>query len=302
MLRGMKRTSVLFRVARLVSCLVLLMSLASLARVQAAGLPSQTGTGSVGLQGTISSGAPTRPATISVPVNGAVYTEVPITVSGLCPNNTLVKIFDNNVFVGSALCVNGSYTLQISLFNGQNDLIARVYDSLDQAGPDSATTTVTYNDSQFAQFGTHVALTSVYAERGGPPGQEISWAIILSGGIGPYAISVDWGDGSSSDLFTQTATGTFTIKHTYKSAGIYRVIVKATDKNGGIAFLQLVAQATGATQSNSKGGSGSDQIIKTDIIWWPVFAMLPLIVAAFWVGRRYELYVLRKHLEKSSQR
>jgi hypothetical protein len=249
--------------------------------------------GSIGIQGTIPSPPPTRGATIVVPGNGAIFTNIPITVSGLCPTGLLVKIFDNNVFVGSTVCSGGSYSLQIDLFSGRNDLVARVYDALDQAGPDSNTVTVTFNDAQFLQFGTHVSLSSVYAERGAPPGSELDWPVLLSGGNGPYAVSVDWGDGSPSDLFSVDNAGPITLKHVYKIAGIYKVIVKATDKNGGEAFLQLVGQATGAAQNNDKG---SNVIVVKNELWWPALAMLPLIFAAFWIGRRHELYTLRKHL------
>jgi hypothetical protein len=143
-----------------------------------------------------------------------------------------------------------------------------------------------------------VALSSIYAERGAPPGQELDWPILLSGGAGPYAVSVDWGDSSPSTLFSQDAPGTFTIKHIYQTAGIYKIIIKATDKNGSTAFLQLVGQATGATQSNnSKGGSAA--LVKVEVLWWPALLMVPLIFASFWVGRRHELFTLRKQLEKS---
>jgi hypothetical protein len=252
--------------------------------------------GSIGLEGTISTAAPTRGATIAVPTNGAVFTSVPITVSGLCPSGLLVKIFDNNVFVGSTVCSNGSYSLQISLFSDRNDLVARVYDALDQAGPDSNTVTVTFNDAQFLQFGTQVSLSSVYAERGAPPGTELDWPILLNGGTGPYAISVDWGDGSPSELISVANPGTVTIKHTYKTAGIYTVIVKATDKNGETAFLQLVGQATGAAQSN-KGKSSGNVIIEKEVLWWPAVAMLPLIFAAFRIGQRHELHTIRKRFK-----
>jgi len=248
--------------------------------------------GSIGLEATISTAAPTRPATIGVPANGAVFTSVPITVSGLCQTGLLVKIFDNNVFVGSVVCSKGSFSLQIDLFSGQNDLIARVYDALDQAGPDSNTVTVTFNDAQFLQFGTHVSLSSVYAERGAPPGAELTWPVLLSGGNGPYAISVDWDDGSSPDLMSVANAGTIMLKHTYKIPGLYKVIVKATDKNGSTAFLQLVGQATGAVQSNTK--KISNTVVQRQIIWWPLLTMLPLILVGFWIGRRYELYTLRK--------
>lgn len=263
--------------------------------------PAQSASGSVGLQGTISTAPPKVGATITTPGSGASFNKLPITVSGLCPTGLLVKLFANNVFVGSVQCDTGSYSLQVSLFSGQNDLVARVYDALDQAGPDSNTVTVTFNDANFAQFGTQLLLTSNYAERGAPPSQELSWPILLSGGTAPYAISVDWGDGTATDLLSQDSVGGFTIKHIYKSAGIYKVIVKATDKNGDTAYLQLVGIATGATQANVTGKNGSSSI-RTVVIWWPCLLMLPLIVAAFWSGSRNELYVLRKQLEKNRDR
>ena len=278
-------------------CAVVLLMLPTSA-LAAGQFPPQTGSGSIGLQGTISTAPPKSGATISSPGNGATFNTLPITVSGLCPKGLLVKLFANNVFVGSVQCDSGSYSVPVDLFSGQNDLVARVYDALDQAGPDSNSVTVTFNDANFIQYGTQVLLTSIYAERGAPPSQELSWPILLSGGTAPYAISVDWGDGTATDLMSQSSSGDFTIKHIYKSAGIYKVIVKATDKNGDTAFLQLVGVATGAIQSSAGNGGGSTSV-RTVVIWWPCLLMLPLIVAAFWSGRRNELYVLRKKLERS---
>lgn len=289
------------RVFRWVSygLLAVVFSFASSGIVHAAdAFPDQSASGSVGIKGSISKAPPTKAPTITTPGNGAVFSDIPITVTGLCTSGELIKIFSNNIFMGSTLCVNGSYSLQIDLFSGQNDLVARGYDALDQGGPDSNTVSVTYNDAQFAQYGTHVQLSSVYAEKGAPPGQELDWPVVLSGGVGPYAISVDWGDGSPPDLMSVENVGTIMLKHVYKTPGIYKVIVKATDKNGGTAYLQLVGQATGSTQNNSNK-DGGNSLVKVEVLWWPALAMLPLIFAAFWVGRRYELYVLRKQLEKS---
>ena len=277
------------------ACLLVLIGFP--AGASAAGqFPDQTSSGSIGLQGEITAAPPSRGATITSPGNGAVFSTMPITVTGTCPTGVLVKIFSNNVFVGSVFCANGSYSVQVSLFSGQNDLVARVYDALDQSGPDSNLVTVRFNDAQFAQFGTRVSLSSNYAERGAPPGNEIEWPILLEGGTGPYAISVDWGDGTATDLLSLGIAGTFNIKHTYKTAGIYKIIVKAADKNGGTAFLQLVGQATGAAQNNTKGGGNS--LVKTEVLWWPALAMAPLLFAAFWIGQRHELFTLRKQLEK----
>ncbi len=259
----------------------------------AADPPPQSG--SIGLEGTISSAPPKHGATIAVPSNGAVFTSVPITVSGLCPSDVLVKIFSNGIFIGSTVCSHGSYSLKVDLLSGRNDLVARVYDALDQAGPDSNIVTVTFNDAQFLKSGTPLSLTSAYGERGAPPGTVLEWPVVINGGTAPYAISTDWGDGSPADLMSSETAGTITLKHTYKTAGIYRVIIKATDKNGDQAFLQVIGQATGAVQNNKKG---DNTIVKTKVIWWPAFAMVPLIFAAFWLGGRHRVDVLNREFDE----
>lgn len=252
---------------------------------------------SIGLEATISSAPPTRAATITTPQNGAVFTNIPITVSGLCQTGLLVKVFTNNVFVGSTVCTNGSYQLQIDLFSGRNDLVSRVYDALDQAGPDSNAVSVTFNDAQFLNFGSRVVLTSNYARRGANPGDELDWPVTLSGGTPPYAVSVDWGDGKPADLQSTSFTGTITLKHVYDAAGTYNVIVKATDTHGTAAFLQLVGVANGAVQTGGVNSKNSQTVTKTVVVWWPLAIVIPLLLVAFWLGQRHELYTLRKHLE-----
>ena len=265
-----------------------------------------TSNGSVGLEGRISAPAPTTPATISFPRDGGVITSQPVTVTGICPNNLLVKMFKNNVFAGSVQCKNGSFSIQVDLFSGVNELIARVYDDLDQAGPDSnivrVTVPVTSNN-----IGAKISLTSSFAKRGANPGDTLSWPITLSGGDGPYAISVDWGDNKTPDIISQAFPGNFNIEHKYENPGIYNIIVRATDKNGAVAFLQLVGvgngpltQSTGSTGSGNGNGAGQDN--KTakppvKILWQPAAISIPLIFSTFYLGRKYELFALRKRLE-----
>lgn len=269
----------------------------------AAPLPENPQSGSVGLEGTISSPPPSRAATITNPSNGRTFSTLPIVVSGVCPEGDLVKIFSNNIFLGATECKSGSFTLNVDLFNGQNDLIARVYDALDQAGPDSNTVRVTFNDPQFAAFGGRVTLTSNYARLGADPGKTLNWPIILAGGAGPYALSVDWGDGKPLTLKSIPFAGNLNIDHIYDAAGVYRIIVKATDSNGTTAYLQLVGVANGTVGASGKTASGKDKVItitKTQIVLWPSIVAIFLILLAFWVGRRYELLSIRKRIERSS--
>jgi hypothetical protein len=267
--------------------------------------------GAVGIEGRLPSPPPSQGATISLPRDGQVFTTNPVTVSGICPNELLIKLFKNNVFAGSVICKNGSFSIIIDLFGGQNELVARVYDALDQAGPDSNKVNVSFTDNAKGAA-SKVTLTSNYAKRGANPKEELIWPIILSGGIGPYAISVDWGDGVTPDLISQQYPGTFNIKHIYDSPGVYNIIIKATDKDGGVAYLQLVGIANGplsqdnngtnkgqnAGQDNSGGGSTTP---KTKILWQPAALTIPFVISTFWLGKKYELRMLRKKIERGER-
>jgi len=257
--------------------------------------------GQAGIQGKVQTPAPTSAPTIGTPSNGQTFSKMPISVNGLCKTDLLVKVFANNIFVGSAICVSGSYTMQVTLLDGRNDLVARQFDALDQPSPDSNIVTVTYSNSQFDNTGVPLlSLTSPYARKGANPGVEIVWPIVINGGTGPYAISVDWGDGKGQSLISQPFAGTFNITHTYQSAGIYTVVIKATDKNGLTAYLQLVGQANGQASGNtSNSGNGSSGVVVIlKVLWIPAALMIPLIILAFWLGRRYELLALRRKLER----
>lgn len=254
--------------------------------------------GAVGFEATVPGNPPSKAASIGIPSDGQTFTSSPITISGLCTTGLLVKLFSNNVFIGSAVCTSGSYSLQADLFSGRNDLVARVFDALDQQGPDSNTVTVTYNDAQFAQFGTHVMLTSTYARRGADPNTPLNWPIVLSGGVGPYAISTDWGDGSGAQPQSAAFPGVVNISHTYAQAGVYQVIIKVSDHNGTDAYLQVVGVADGKV-TGALASSSSNVITNTVVVWQPMLIALPLLLIAFWLGRRHELYTIRKSIEES---
>jgi hypothetical protein len=258
--------------------------------------------GGVGLEGKISSPPPTQAPTISTPTNGQVYTTLPVTVRGICSGDLLVKLFKNNVFSGSAVCQSNSYTIQIDLFSARNDLVARHYDALDQASPDSNLVSVIFNDSaNKVDITARVSMTSVYARKGANPGQLLSWPIIISGGTAPYAVVVDWGDGATNDLYTVSVPGEFFIKHKFESSGTYRALIKATDKNGSLSFLQLTAVANGEVKPGSVAGATADKTTVsgvTKVLWQPVAIAIPLVLTTFWLGKKYEIKRVKRKLER----
>jgi len=201
------------------------------------------------------------------------------------------------------MCENGSFSIQVSLYTGLNDLTAYQYDDLDQASPISNTVTVTFNNGTTGSvFSSPITLTSNYGRRAANPGATLTWPLILSGGTGPYAFSIDWGDGSQPELKSQALSGVVEISHTYKQAGLYRVTVKVTDANGQTAFLQLIAIANGTpkTVTSSTTNNGSTTVI-TKVLWIPMVFLFLLVPLTYWIGRRSMLVSLHRRLEKDME-
>lgn len=258
--------------------------------------------GSFGLEATKTQPPPTQGATITTPGSGGSYSTSPLTVNGICPTGLLVQILNNGVMVGSVMCTNGSFSLQVSLFAGTNELSALVYDDLDQPGPVSNVVTVTYNDTSFTAFGSLITLTSSFGRRSAAANSPLSWPLQLSGGTGPYAFSIDWGDGTPTDLKSQPLAGVVTIAHTYKRAGIYQVNIKVTDVNGVSAFLQVIALANGKVDgvaaTGAENGDGQAPKEVTKVMWAPAAISSALMLPAFWLGRKSQLVSLRNKLMK----
>lgn len=253
--------------------------------------------GSYGLAATKTQDPPTQAPTITTPGNGASFATSPITVSGICQSDLLVQVYNNGVMVGSVMCANNSFSLQVSLFAGVNELTAIMYDSLEQPGPTSNLVTVNFTDTNFAAFGQQMTLTSQYGRRSAAAGSELSWPLQLTGGTGPYAFNIDWGDASNSELKSASVAGALTIAHNYKNAGIYQVNVRVTDVNGVSAFLQVIAVSNGKV--NEAAGAATGDVaptVKTEVMWAPAAVALGLLLPTFWVGRKSQLVSLHNKM------
>lgn len=253
--------------------------------------------GAFGLEATKTQPPPTTGASITTPAGGS-FTSSPITVSGICPNELLVQIYNNGVMVGAVMCQGGSFSVEISLFAGTNELQAIVYDDLEQAGPPSNTVTVTYTDTNLTAFGELITLTSSYGRRSAAAGSQLEWPLQLAGGTGPYAFSIDWGDGTDTQLMSQSLAGVATIAHAYRQAGIYQVNIRVTDVNDVSAFLQVIAVSSGKLDPASQTTEAEAATSRVIILWIPAAIALVLLFPAYWLGRRSQLVSLRQKMLK----
>jgi hypothetical protein len=253
----------------------------------------------------------TSPAVITNPVDGTRFSAVPVEVSGTCPPNAAyVEIFRNNVLSGSAICSSGgTFDLQIDLFPGRNDLTAHSFNVTDDEGPVSTTVTVFY-DVPLTPSGTikiptanPLLIKTAFIYKGYYTGQEVEWPIEISGGSLPYALNVDWGDGSNS-IISRKASGQFTINHIYKKTGGYHgnytIKLQASDPDGDYAYLQFFVIV-----NNKQVGPGIGNIYTKSpptigglrhLLWiaWPAYISVFLMVLTFKLGEREEFLILRR--------
>jgi len=259
---------------------------------------------------------PSGPAVIISPANGTHFSTAPISVSGTCPLDTYVKIYRNDFFSGTAICsASGTFQLNIDLFPGTNHLQARVFNITDDEGPPSNIVTVYYDVPQQPTNPTAAPPNQVtpssppivppfvihtdYNYRGYKVGQTIEWTFETSGGSTPYAINIDWGDGSNT-VISQKEAGKLAASHRYKAIGpgaknSYTVKVTGSDSAGRHAYLQLFLVVNPGLPSIVANTLPSPHINdKWLLLAWPAYLVLLLMVTSFWLGEREELIVLRR--------
>lgn len=266
--------------------------------VSAAPPPPQEG--SVGLTGVVPGEAPTQPATIANPTDQQHFNTSPISVSGTCPAGTLVEVFKNDIFTGSTFCTEGgTFATDIDLLFGRNELIARVYDALNQPGPDSNTVVVFY-DVLPPQAGPLAALNFSGAQlllntdavyRGVFPEKEFQMPIDILGGKPPYAVNVQWGD-ANNRVVPRPDNSSFSVAHAYAKPGTYQISLQATDSEGRVAFLGVAAVVNGQPAPASGSGSESTQPNQL-LLLWPVYTSVAGILISFWLGERREKRLLQ---------
>jgi hypothetical protein len=252
---------------------------------------------------------PATAPTIDVPTTGQTFDTIPITVSGTCTTGLVVKITSNNIFIGSAPCVAGTYSLQADIFVGINDLVAVQYDQFNQGSPPSNTVTVTYAPKPvpvttqpkgggaattgpkqvIPTKGNQLIITSNKFYIGAQAGSRFTVPVNITGGTTPYAISWDWGDGT--DLQAGGLPGAYEYAHTYTYPGRYTLGITVVDGTGQRGFLQITVLVTGLIHTTAHLEFPSGLLLA-----WPLYILLLLIVLAYWAGERHEEHTIDEEL------
>lgn len=262
----------------------------------------------------------TTAATIMSPNHGTSTQNSTIQVRGTCPSDSYVTLRLNGVFNGVAWCDNHTYTIQASLYRGENEMAVQAYNVTDRAGPHTPAIRVTYDEPVISATPASIAagrprggltlgaspilLTSNFTFRSFSVAEDFSWQLDLEGGRPPYTVHVSWGDGSSAELYFKTDP-VFTLNHHYANPGYFVVHVTSTDTVGQQKIMQLAAllknangdapYLTALKTKKAVGPSTTAAIAGVNIatkrwlaVAWPTYIVVLLMATSFWLGELQE--------------
>lgn len=255
--------------------------------------------GSIGITGTMPGKPPKIGAQITSPNSGQHFATTPVTIKGTCLKDTLVEIFKNDIFAGSTVCTaQGTFSIDIDLMIGKNDIVARVYDDLNQKGPDSNIITI-YYDALPAQAdavrsldfgGPQMLINTDSVFRGIFPNQDMVMPLDIIGGTAPYAVNIQWGD-LSNTVVSRPDNQSFKVSHTYKKPGVYQISVQASDSQGRVAFITVAAIVNGQPVSEATAATTTSPTNRL-LLLWPLYTSAVAVLISFWLGERRQRAVL----------
>jgi hypothetical protein len=123
--------------------------------------------------------------------------------------------------------------------------------------------------------------------------RPITFNLAVAGGTAPFAVTVDWGDGTANTT-ERSEQSEFTVTHVYTTPGEYRVLVTITDALGKTATMQLLAVSTDPNITTAASISRTDGPVASVLsgikrwIWLiaPAYLVVILMALSYWIGER----------------
>lgn len=239
----------------------------SLATLEASGVSRN---GQINLTAVVPSTPPLKGAVIKTPSKQSNVQQPLTTVTGTCPSGNMTAIYNNGVFTGSTICSSDeTFQTVVQLNQGLNTLQAQNYDALNQAGPATDQITIKFEPARLPALpvlNTPADITidptipqssapqpserPCYDEPGSPTGSSslnllvscitrniftgelLELPVTLQGGIGPYALSIDWGDATGDQLYSFSQSGSQILSHTYRLPKVKNISLRLADADG----------------------------------------------------------------------
>lgn len=119
------------------------------------------------------------------------------------------------------------------------------------------------------------------------PKLEQVLGVIVWGGTPPYAISVNWGDGSDETLISLKSQSYKKETFSYKKAGDFNITFKLKDSDGNTAIAQTAVQVNGTSASATAPISSlAGELMNTSWLKTPVpfYVLAVAVTFGFWGG------------------
>lgn len=140
-------------------------------------------------------------------------------------------------------------------------------------------------------------------------GERLEMPVILQGGTLPYALSVDWGDSSTNELYSFPQSGRHILSHVYKVPKVKNISLKLADAQGTTSQMQTVVEVNGGgTASELVTGTSNPLTNVANIIsikWFeasvPVYTAVATLFVGFWIGDIFNRTYGKKKTKRRSR-
>lgn len=248
------------------------------------------------------------PAVITSPTNNLSTSAPIIEFKGTCPLATpslIVLLYRGDDLVGSTTCnLNGTFSMPVSLVVGPNLILPRIVNITEDYGPDGPAVLVNYDPGSITRPTpndipplTTLKVVSDQAFIVYKPEQAASLTFAVSGGQPPYKIRINWGDGSSEDVYDMASADRKTVQHTFHSTDRRTVRIEVTDKDGQVMRLVLAAITLEEQQAALTTKKQSTPVAPTTFeATWAVYGLLVLVAAGLWLKTSFITTAAGPHL------
>lgn len=237
-------------------------------------------------------------AMITNPANGSVVNSSMTSIQGVCEvvrSGTYVTLLRGDQALGTTVCrPDNTFSLAIGLILGENSITVSQISGSGGSSPASNATTITYTvppvvippaqkppiqsstppqtNQDFVLLPSESTLVT----------QSINNAFWISfavrGGISPYTVETNWGDGTTESVQQAKSGLTIRLKHEYVIAGNYIITIRAIDAKGKQTTCQYAATVSGALTLASAGG------ISPTINYWQKFDSGSIVMHMVWAS------------------
>ncbi len=121
------------------------------------------------------------------------------------------------------------------------------------------------------------------------PGTVQALGLLVWGGEPPYAVSIDWGDGSENTLLSIESPGYKVVSFSYAAPNAYKIITKITDAKNSTSFFEASTQVNGVIQNQQSIDNQNNSVVGSWIeASVPVYLVAVAITVGFWGGDLFD--------------